>query len=273
MLAFWHLASLDAPTVAIVWALAIAHSAGNHLKPWVPLLLACGTWTVYVGDRLLDTRAAIRTHNHGVLRERHYFHWRHRHTLIPLTALTAACSAGMIFGLMSLAARERNSLIATAALAYFSGVHAPAPIPRWARRIVSKEFLVGILFAAGCSGPTLPLLHSPSRRWPIVLTIVFLAVLAWLNCTAIAGWESEKHSINLPAVALLLALFGLGLAIILAPSFAPSSILLICAACSALLLLLLHRLRSRFDSLTLRALADVVLLIPAILLIPGAGSL
>jgi hypothetical protein len=271
VLAFWHLASLDAPTVAVVWALAIAHSAGSSLKPWIPLLLACGTWTVYVGDRLLDTRTAIRTHNHRVLRERHYFHWHHRHTLIPLAALTAASSTAMIFCLMSLAARERNSLIATAALAYFSGVHSAAPIPRWARRIISKELLVGILFAAGCSAPTLPLLHSASRGWPIILSIIFLAVLAWLNCTAIATWESENDPVHLPAVVLLLALPAFALAIVLAQTFPDSSLLLVCTGCSALLLLILHRLRNRFDPLTLRALADFVLLTPAVLLISGVA--
>lgn len=270
-IAFWHLASLDAPTVAVVWALAIAHCAGTHLKPWFPFLLVCGTWTVYVGDRLLDARRAIRTSNHAVLRERHYFHWRHRRLLIPLAALSGTCAAGMIFGLMSIAARERDSLIASAALAYFSGVHAPAPIPRWAGRVISKEFLVGVLFAAGCSAPTLPVVLSAfNRAWPMVVSIAFLALLAWLNCASIAAWETQFASLNIPAIALLLALSGFGLAIFFAAIFPNASILISCAALSALLLLVLHRLRSRVDPLTLRALADLVLLAPAaLLLFPG----
>ncbi len=56
----WHLASLDAPTVAVVWTLAFAWAAGVHLDRWVLVLLASGTWTVYVGDRLLDAHRAIR---------------------------------------------------------------------------------------------------------------------------------------------------------------------------------------------------------------------
>jgi len=268
-LAFWHLASLDAPTVAVVWAIAIAHGAGIHLKPWLPLLLACGTWTVYVGDRLLDARSAIRKHNHRLLRERHYFHWRHRHTLLPIAVLTAVSSAAMIFGLMPIAARERNSLIASAAIVYFSGVHAPAPFPRWATRIISKEFLVGVLFAAGCSAPTLPFLHAASSSWPMVLSIIFLGWLAWLNCAAIESWESESDSINMPASAILLALTGFGLAIALGSGFAHPSLLLCCSASSAFLIFVLHRLRNRIDSLLLRALADLVLLCPAILLIPA----
>lgn len=268
-LASWHLASLDAPTVAIVWSLAIAHSAATQLKPWFPLLLGCGTWTVYVGDRLLDARRAIKANNLGVLRERHYFHWRHRPILVPIALLTAASSIGMIFGLMSLAARERNSLIASAAIAYFSGVHASAPIPRWIARIISKEFLVGILFAAGCSAPTMQILRFDARALPVILSVVFLCMLAWLNCAAIASWENEAAVTSVPDFALLLSLAGFGLAITFASSFAVSSLLLTCAAISALLILVLHQRRSHVHPLTLRALADLVLLVPAVLLIPG----
>jgi len=255
--------------VAIVWALAIAHSAATHLKPWFPLLLGCGTWTVYGGDRLLDARRAIKANNLGVLRERHYFHWRHRGTFLPIAVIAAASSIAMVFGLMSLAARERNSLIASAAIAYFSGVHAAAPIPRWVARVVSKELLVGILFAAGCSAPTLPILHLDARTLPIAVSIAFLCLLAWLNCAAIASWETETAAASIPDFALLLSLAGCGMAVTFAASSAGSSLLLSCAAFSALLILVLHQQRGRIHPLTLRALADLVLLAPAVLLIPG----
>jgi hypothetical protein len=54
-----------------------------------------------------------------------------------------------------------------------------------------------------------------------------------------------------------------------APAFAGTSALLISGALSTLLLLALHRLRGRLAPITLRALADLVLLVPAALLIPG----
>ena len=59
-LRFWHLASLDAPTVALVWSLGFAWAAGVGLPVWAPLLLALVAWAVYVGDRLLDARAGFR---------------------------------------------------------------------------------------------------------------------------------------------------------------------------------------------------------------------
>ena len=58
-LALWHLASLDAPTVAVTWSLAFAWAAQVRLPGWIPLLLALACWAVYVADRLLDARAAL----------------------------------------------------------------------------------------------------------------------------------------------------------------------------------------------------------------------
>jgi hypothetical protein len=269
VLTFWHLASMDAPTVAVVWALAIARSVQVHLQPWIIFLLAGGTWTVYVLDRLLDARQAIRANALAVLRERHYFHWRHRRTFLALAACTAAGAAALIVILMPVAAQQHNSLIAIAALAYFSGVHAPTRLPRWLRQVCSKEMLVGILFAVGCAAPTLTRLHPAASPWPIVLSLAFFAVLAWLNCAAISSWESPRTSRTIPAAIIGFAVAGLAIAICLPPPLAPTSALLSSAALSAILLLALHQFRHRLAPVTLRALADLVLLVPALLLIPG----
>src|ERR1035438_3302241 len=94
-LRLWHLISLDAPTVALVWSLSFAWAARVHLPRWIPILLAFGTWAVYVGDRLLDARSALRSGNLSPLRERHFFHWRRRRVLVPL-ACTAAILAAVI---------------------------------------------------------------------------------------------------------------------------------------------------------------------------------
>lgn len=80
----WHLLSLDAPTVAAAWSLGFAKAAGVRLPAWVPLLLALVTWVVYIGDRLLDARTALRTEQVHQLRQRHLFHWQHRRGIFPL---------------------------------------------------------------------------------------------------------------------------------------------------------------------------------------------
>lgn len=269
ILAFWHLASLDAPTVAVVWALAIAASVHVHLEPWIITLLATGTWTVYVLDRLLDARRAIRSLALGVLRDRHHFHWRHRRVLLPLASCTAAASVTLIFRLMPATTREHNSVIAIAALAYFSGVHASAQFPRWLRSLFSKEMLVGSLFAIGCAAPTFTRLHTSGAALAAVLGLAFLALLAWLNCAAISAWESRDAGSAVHTVAAVLALAGLLLAASLPRSLAPTAALLGCGALSALSISALHLVRKHSSPLVLRALADLVLLTPAVLLIPG----
>ena len=265
---FWHLASLDAPTVAVVWAFAIARSAHVRLEPWMAILLASGTWTVYVLDRILDARGAITANISGLLRERHHFHWRHRRILIPLAFCTGVSALVMIFRCMPAAARRHDSIVAAAALAYFSGVHAKTSFPSWLQRLCSKELLVGILFAAGCAAPTLTRICS-AFALPIALSFLFFAALAWVNCAAISNWELERSSIRISAVAVIIALLGLSFAICLSALLPRTSALLSSGAVSAFLILVLHRTRHRINPLTLRALADLVLLAPAVLFIPG----
>jgi hypothetical protein len=262
----WHLASLDAPTVALVWALAFAWTAGVHLDRWVLLLLASGTWTVYVGDRLLDAHHAIRSGYLGELRERHYFHWRHRRLLIPIACAGAAIAAGLVARRIPYAVRRRDSVLAAAALIYFSGVHSAARAPDWLRRLVSKEMLVGLLFTAGCAAPTLSRLHS--ARWPVFACLVLFVALAWVNCAAIERWESSVNE-TVFRQAFVLGIAGLGASGAFLFTEPRASALACSIAVGALLLCMLDLTRTRVSPLTLRTVADLVLLTPFVLVILG----
>jgi hypothetical protein len=286
----WHLASFDAPTVAVVWMLGLAWSAKISLPTWNPVLLALVAWAVYIADRLLDARASLASFNHHRLRLRHRFHWRHRRFFVPAAVAAALGAAWIVFGLMPTAARERNGVLATAALAYFTGVHSrlkrqPAdlkPLPTspalldpahlWRpAAILSKELLVGLLFTAACALPVIGRTISvPGRaHWTLFASAVFLAALAWLNCHAIERWESREKASRGSGVfapAILLALAGLLLAAVFSAAHPRASALIEAGAVSALLLALLHRLRSHLTPLALRAAADLVLLTPGFLL-------
>jgi hypothetical protein len=268
-LRLWHLASLDAPSVAAAWSLGFAWALGVRLPFWVPVLLALGTWAVYIGDRLLDGRAALRSGNLHRLRERHFFHWRHRRILAPLAIVAAAIAAAIIFDLMPAGAREHNSVLGVAALAYFSGVHRSQTSSASTRPVISKEFLVGILFTAGCALPALSRL-SPATfgrpLWSILAACLFFAALAWMNCSAIERWESAKPPGHIAIGSSMLALAGLALAILLYPIRLQLTALLAAGSASAFLLAMLDRLRGRFTPLALRAAADLVLLTPFLLL-------
>jgi len=278
-LRLWHLTSLDAPTVAVVWALAFAWVAGVALPMWVPLFLALVVWVVYIGDRLLDVGAALHTPQIPPLRERHYFHYRHRRVLVPLAVAAACAAAVIVFSLMPAAAREWNSVLAVAAGAYFSGVHSRRKLqkllPPKLASLDSKELLVGLLFAVGCALPALsrPASGPLSPLWPLWSVTLFFAALAWLNCYAIERWEAAsqatRNSRVLPAASLL-GIAGLLLMAAVFYSNQPRAAALIGAgAGSALLLAQLDRSQRCMTSLALRTCADLVLLSP-VLLIPFA---
>ena len=278
-LRLWHLASLDAPTVAVVWALAFAWIAGVALPMWVPLLLALVVWVVYIGDRLLDARADLQTPRIPPLRERHYFHYRHRKVLVPMAVAATCAAAVIVFSLMPAPARERNSVLAVAAGAYFSGVHSRCKLQRLLppklASLDSKELLVGLLFASGCALPALSRAASGPRspHWPLWSASLFFAALAWLNCCAIERWEAAsqptRNSRVLPAASLL-GLAGLLLAAaVLFSNQTRAAALIAAGAGSALLLAQLDRSQSCLTSLALRTCADLVLLSP-VLLIPFA---
>ena len=225
------------------------------------------------------------------LRERHYFHWRNRRLFVPLAAV-AACLAGIVaLTLLHSFVRERGFILAVAALAYFSGVHAAPWLERRRLslpRLVSKEFLVAILFTAGCILPAWSRLRASGAQeflptWVWICGIYF-AALAWLNCSCIATWEAKTstreageqrrriwafrlfaaHSTNLSA-AVLLASAGFALSYLAAGSHPRASALLAAGALSALLLAMLDSLRTRMTPLALRAGADFVLLTPLLL--------
>jgi hypothetical protein len=278
-LAFWHLASLDAPTVAVVWALAFAWAARVPLPVWTPILLALVAWPVYIADRLLDVRSVVRTAQNHRLRQRHHFHWQYRRFLIPLGVVSACAAVWIILVFMPVAVRERNSILAAAGLAYFSSVHAGRVFPRFLSRFLApflaKETLVAVIFTAACALPALSRaslyapLGSASALWPLVIAVGVFTLLAWLNCHAIDRWESSEISLDGSASSssgMFPQAVALGLAGVLLAGALSShhriALLVASGAVAALLLALLDRLRDRLTPLGLRVSADLVLLTP-----------
>jgi hypothetical protein len=265
----WHLASLDAPTVAVVWSLAFAWAAGIRLPAWVPLVLALAAWAVYIADRLLDTRTAFSIANFDGLRERHLFHHRHRQVLLPM-ALAAACACAWIaLTQMTSISRERNTVLAIAALAYFTGVHSSRRLTRLRlSALLKKELLVGVLFCAACALPAFTRAAIPVRG-PLLAVAVYFALLAWINCHAIDRWEARDCSkgtqIVKPAIGLACA--ALPLAALLKSTQPRFAALVLAGAAAALLLALFDRSRARLTPIALRAAADLAMLTPLALLL------
>jgi hypothetical protein len=274
-LRIWHLASLDAPTVAVVWSWAFAWAARIRLPAWAPILLALVAWAAYIADRLLDARAAIQTPNRRQLHDRHFFHWRHRRILLPLAFLAVVASAAIVLTRLPAGGRLPDCAVAAATLAYFSGVHFRFQLPRFMVRFLSpfssKAFLVGVLFTAGCLLPVwsrAAVGATPISRL-LAIPALFFVALAWLNCHAIDKWESTLPDapLRVGCEAWLLGLGGIILALLLAWIELRPALLIAAGAASVLLLVLLDRFRTRLTPLALRACADLVLLTPALLII------
>jgi hypothetical protein len=254
----------------MTWAWAFAWAARVKVPGWAAVGLALIVWTIYIGDRLLDARAGLRVPPEHDLRERHYFHWRHRRTLLPVAGLAGVAAAALVFSQLPARSVRPDSLVAVATLLWLTGVHAhrrPAGVRvSEARREWLTAIVVGALFAAGCALPVSSQLgagHSLAQflRLPLV-PIMAYAALAWLNLHAISVWESERSG-RVRGLAVMVALAALGAAAFCTPR---SAALLAAAGCSALLLAVLDCVRGRISALSLRAAADLVLLTPVVFL-------
>ena len=289
MFQWWHLLSLDAPTVAALWSWSMARAM--HLRlPWTsPLLLALGTWLVYVADRILDGLPGAA----GQLRERHFFYARHRWPLLAAGVAAAGVLGWLVVAYMSPIARREDTALFIAALIYFFLIHfrgskqastnqvspgqsgiGQSGIERW----FPKEFAVAVVFAAAVAVPAWSRL--PGDRARLVPLVALFALLCWLNCVAIEKWErSPISTATSPGIApphsttqwagrnLLLVSGGIVfLAAIAALQSAVSGLpgtmtaLYFACAISAGVFPVLDR--SRLDSSQLRIAADAALLTP-----------
>ena len=265
-LALWHLLSLDAPTVAALWTWFIARASHVSLPPAAPLAMAIAVWILYAADRLLDAR---RTNAAPDLEARHLFHHRHRRAFLAGIELAAVALAALLPRLNP--AAIRLYLVEGALLfAWFVVLHATPSAHR-----LPKEIAVGLFFSAATFIPTVA--RAPILRPMLLPSAILFTALCSLNCLFIYAWEHDDlavdahaaHATNrfalghLPALAVVIAIAGASLALLLPPS--PRLVSSACAL-AALLLLILDRNRSRLSRTNLRAAADLALLTPVLLL-------
>ena len=280
-LELWHLLSLDAPAVAMLWTWSIAWSNGVQLPVSAILAMGVAVWILYAADRLLDSRVLnasphsnrTLTDRHPLpcsasdLEERHRFHHRHRRPFLAALFL-AIIILGSLLPRLSLPSLSLYLLLGGLLLGWFAIIHAARDS---ARRRVPKELGVGVFFSAATFIPTVAR-HADLRGSLVPVALLFSALCS-LNCLFIYSWEhpcsSDAHPSTQLALRHLPALaIGLMAAAAALPAFdphAPAVLLLSCAA-SALLLLLLHQHRHRFTRTTLRASADLTLLTPLLFL-------
>ncbi|QNI32228.1 hypothetical protein H7849_25120 [Alloacidobacterium dinghuense] len=260
---YWHLLSLDAPTVAALWCWSFSRVAHIDLPVLAPALLAVGTWLIYVADRILD---GLDRTNWQRLRERHFFYSQHRSTFLIAGAIVSPAFAWIIFTRMSPAARLGDAAVFAFAAFYFLIVHTHG---RQAERWLPKELAVGVLFAVATAVPTWA--RDTNGKSALVPPVAIFAVLCWLNCVAIESWEGSatdsSHSTTSWAARHLRGLASTTLALSLAMALlclhdGASVSLFLASAMSAFLLVWLASRKQRFGPLQLRVAVDAALLTP-----------
>ena len=257
---------LDAPLVAISWHWLFARSFVAPVALGGVAALFLTAWLIYLADRFGDC-VAIDRQRATSYRQR--FCLKYRPAWIVAVFGVAAADLLVITTILDHDVIRFAVPIALLALAYlFLNQRRPG---LW-RVLPVKEITVGVLFAAGTLVPVAPHL-SRSAIWPWLL----FAALCSLNCISIAvseRWlDSAQQRVSiatafprvgatvLPA---LLLLAGLSFALI--RSDAAGGPIYICVGTSAALLALTHLFRRRIHADVRTALADLVLLTPAVLL-------
>ena len=249
---WWHLLSLDAPCVAVLWTAFLAHQAGVALPLRVPATLGLAVWYVYAGDRISDAfqgRAA---------EERHGFHKEHQRAF-AFAALAAAPMLVLLIAWLPPAIRVGWLLLSLPLIAYFLAVHL-------VRFQVTKEPLVAVFFAAGAGLPVL--LQRNSLGHLAAWSLVGFGCVCWLNCVAVARWEGSLRAAD-PATAWLGDHFQVAAALTICTALpllvtAQTAPIAWATVTAAGCLLLLDMSREHLESTALRALADASLLTPLV---------
>lgn len=271
-LALWHLLSLDAPTIAVLWTWFIASASHIHLPITATLAMATAVWTLYAADRLLDAQSATPSD----LEARHHFHHRYR-TAFLAGILLASLALAVLLPRIPAEAIHLYLILGGLVFGYFILIHVPlnhSADTKAAPRL-PKEIVVGICFAAAVFIPTIA--RHPDLRPTLLPSALLFSALCSLNCLFIYAWEHDPpdpiahpvHAItrlalnHLPAIAIAIAITGTALAILdhRTPWPIPFA-----NALAAILLLLLHHRRHRITPVHLRAAADLALATPILLL-------
>jgi uncharacterized membrane protein (UPF0136 family) len=268
---WWNILSLDAPTVAAVWALLFARASGVRLAASELIDLSLIVWLIYTSDRIFDGWTAT---NLTALQDRHRFCARHRVALASMSALAATGILWLTAEHLTPFEIEAGLKLGAIVAAYIVGIHVARGV---VARVAPKEMAVGVLFAAGTTLPVWS--QSAGLSWDVWVSVILFALLCAVNCLSIESWENHRSNdawlgtpqplvrwVNsrIDVIAAALAISAL-IVILVGHTKTHSSSALWAVSLSALLIVLLNRSRHRLSRSGLRVLADAALVLPGLL--------
>ena len=263
-LTWLNVVCLDAPLVAVSWQWLFARSFEIAVPAGGTAALFLTAWLIYLADRFGDS-LSTRAQHATSLRQR--FCLAHRRAWIFALAVVGVADLLVVTTVLGSRVVVFAAPVGALAIAYLIlNQRCPAV---W-RSLPVKEITIGVLFAGGvivALAPQLP--ASAISPW------LLFAALCSLNCISIGVWErwldeaQSRVSIAtafpgvggyLPVALLLLAIGSVALA----RDDSPQTAVYACIATSAALLLFVHLMRRRIQPDVRTALADLVLLTPAL---------
>lgn len=263
--------SLDAPLVAVAWQTALARAARLPLRGHHVFILGAAVWLAYAADRWIE---GWRLTSDQVLTQRHFFYLRWRRPAAAVWLLVLAAALAESFAALTRRELVAGLLLLGPVLIYLLShqlIHREHP------KRAPKEVCVALLFSAGV------VCFTAAQRTSVLVEeavpLALFALLCFTNCSLISLWEDEvdraheqtslalqyprSHGLvrRLPWI---IAVAGAALALSGRPALAGVTW---CAAGSGVLLGALDSLHRRLGRQLSRALADMALLTPFVLLL------
>lgn len=260
---------LDAPLIAVIWQHLLAYPREPHWTSAAALF--CAVWSIYLLDRLMDAHA-MRQFPEEVLPTRHRFSRRHAALLRWLLG------AVILAGVYAVQHLETNLVLAGIGLGLCAGLYLIGNqfLPECPAKHWSKEVVIAIIFAMGCALVSM----VAEASWSLAVATIGLGVIAWINCSQIAVFESEFDRLagrTSPGFSAAVRARGLDFLIPLTVTIALfgglclGNMALVGVALSAALLGLSHWWNRRFGSEAGGAWADAALAAPVLLMVISTG--
>ena len=193
-----NLLSLDAPVIALVWQDFAARSFGNPLHLAARIVLGLTVWAIYLGDRLLDTRATGPTPKTA----RHNFSRRHPRALSLLLAAVLVIDALLATVELRRTVFVHGLAVGCCATAYLCTF--PLRASGWEKQVVAAMlFSAGVLVVTGAWLGALPLLLPAGLFGGLCFCNLVLMELwerdedrrlIWLGPAAVAGLAMVRPS-------------------------------------------------------------------------------
>jgi hypothetical protein len=254
--------SLETPLIAMVWQLLFAHEFQIWVSSTTLAVATLCVWMIYVSDHLLDARRGL------LYSSRHRFVAQHARAFVAVLAL-AFLAAFVLSVFLPRPIFTAGVGLSVAVALYLFTIHHGGPV----KRIFPKEAMVAMLFAAGS---TIVVWTDPQRLPAAVTALIGFAGLCLANCVAVDTfeWQSVVERPHAPhRVVRWLGRHFDAMCVLL--TFATAVLLrghlwlVLAIASSAIMMMLVSRIRARFSAESVRLLTDLSLLIPPFALLVG----